>query len=73
MPPTVSSSESNDSVAAGGREAYKWRFADEDPGAESRVLSSGPVGDAARVAFNFARSLPPPMWRRVLSVAGLRS
>jgi CelD/BcsL family acetyltransferase involved in cellulose biosynthesis len=53
-----------------GAEEYKWRFADQDPGAESRVLSSGPMGRAANLALNFASSLPDQLRRRVMRITG---
>jgi CelD/BcsL family acetyltransferase involved in cellulose biosynthesis len=50
---------------AGGEE-YKWRFAQEDPGAESRLLGTGVAAGAARVAVRVGLSLPAPL-RRLLT------
>lgn len=53
-----------------GRDEYKSRFAGDDPGAESRLLSSGAAGRLGSAALAGARALPGPMRRRVLRVAG---
>ena len=52
-----------------GADAYKWRFAQEDPGAESRLLSSGPIAGIASLAVRAADSLPASARQRVLRVA----
>jgi CelD/BcsL family acetyltransferase involved in cellulose biosynthesis len=53
-----------------GNEEYKGRFAQEDPGTESRLLGTGVAASAARMALGVARSLPPPLRRRLTRSAG---
>jgi len=52
-----------------GPDAYKWRFAQEDPGAESRLLSSGPIAGIASLAVEVANSLPASARQRVLRIS----
>ncbi len=51
-----------------GGDAYKARFTKEDPGAESRLLSAGPIAGMASLAVQRARSLPPAARQRVLGI-----
>ena len=48
-----------------GDEGYKARFAQEDPGAESRLLGPGAITGAAALAYRAALSLPAPVKRRL--------
>jgi CelD/BcsL family acetyltransferase involved in cellulose biosynthesis len=52
-----------------GPDTYKWRFAQEDPGAESRLLSSGPIAGIASLAVRAADTLPASARQRVLRMA----
>ena len=52
-----------------GAEDYKWRFAKEDPGAESRLLGSGIAARLGGVGITLAGALPAPVRRRVMRIA----
>jgi len=52
-------------VFEGDRASFHHDFA-----AESRVLSSGPIGRAASLGLNFASTLPDPLRRRVMRITG---
>jgi CelD/BcsL family acetyltransferase involved in cellulose biosynthesis len=51
-----------------GGEQYKWRFADADLSAETRLLASGLTGRAASRGVALGASLPAPLKRRVMRV-----
>ena len=53
-----------------GGDDYKSRFTSGDPGAESRLLSAGPIAGTASIAVRVAGSLPSAARQRVLGVAG---
>lgn len=53
-----------------GDEPYKWRFASEDRGTESRVLARGASGCTAAVGISVAARAPRPLRRRLLRVMG---
>jgi CelD/BcsL family acetyltransferase involved in cellulose biosynthesis len=53
-----------------GGEGYKDRFASDDPGIETVVLTRGAVGRAALLAAQAARSMPPRVRSRVARLAG---
>jgi CelD/BcsL family acetyltransferase involved in cellulose biosynthesis len=53
---------------AGGEE-YKWRFADRDLRAESRVIGSGPLAGLAKAAVAAAVALPSGSRRRLKRAA----
>jgi len=54
---------------AGGEE-YKWRFANDDPGSESRVITSGAFAGAAALGISTASKMPGPVKRRIARVMG---
>ena len=53
-----------------GGEDYKWRFAEDDLSAETRLLTSGFLAVAAGRGLAAASSLPGPLKRRVARVMG---
>jgi len=53
-----------------GAESYKWRFADADLCAESRVFASGAWGGIGATAIATAAGLPNPLRRRVIRNMG---
>jgi CelD/BcsL family acetyltransferase involved in cellulose biosynthesis len=53
-----------------GAEDYKWRFAEEDLSAESLLLGTGAAARASMAAVRMAGSLPAPLRRRVIGIAG---
>jgi CelD/BcsL family acetyltransferase involved in cellulose biosynthesis len=48
-----------------GDESYKARLTEEDPGAESRLVGSGPLVAAGALAYRAAESLPGSLQRRL--------
>jgi CelD/BcsL family acetyltransferase involved in cellulose biosynthesis len=53
-----------------GAESYKWRFADEDLCAESRVFASGAWGRTGAATIAAATRLPQPLRRRAMRNMG---
>jgi CelD/BcsL family acetyltransferase involved in cellulose biosynthesis len=53
-----------------GPEAYKSRFADEDPGLETVITSRGLVGRAALAGVRNLDRVPPAVRRYVVALAG---
>lgn len=53
-----------------GAEAYKWRFASADLGAESRLIAAGPVARASSLVFGAAAAAPKPLRRRIMRTMG---
>lgn len=49
-----------------GAEAYKWRFATGDLGAESRLIASGVVGGASSLAIGAVAAMPGPVRRSIM-------
>jgi CelD/BcsL family acetyltransferase involved in cellulose biosynthesis len=54
---------------AGGEE-YKWRFANDDPGSESRVVTSGALAGMAALGISTASKMPGPVKRRIARAIG---
>jgi CelD/BcsL family acetyltransferase involved in cellulose biosynthesis len=48
-----------------GGEEYKGRFTEEDTGAESRLIGSGPAAALVRAAIGVSRRLPPALRARI--------
>ncbi len=53
-----------------GAEGYKMHFADENPGAQSTIVGSGPVGGAAARALKLGFSLSGGARSRIARIAG---
>lgn len=53
-----------------GGEQYKWRFAEDDLSAETRLLTAGIAARAASRGLAVAAALPGPLKRRAMRVAG---